>query len=29
MPLITITQSIGCDGLAVAKRVAEVLDVGL
>ena len=29
MPLITITQSIGCDGLAVDKRVAEVLVVGL
>jgi len=29
MPLITITQSIGCDGLAVARRVAEDLNVSL
>ena len=29
MPLITITQSIGSDGLAVARRVAEHLHVGL
>jgi len=29
MPLITITQSIGCEGLAVAERVAEVLKVSL
>jgi cytidylate kinase len=29
MPLITITQSIGCDGLAVARRVADDLQVGL
>jgi len=29
MPLITITQSIGCDGLAVAKRVAEGLNIEL
>jgi cytidylate kinase len=29
MPLITITQSIGSDGLAVARRVANDLHVGL
>ncbi len=29
MPLITITQSIGSDGLAVARRVADDLHVGL
>ena len=29
MSLITITQSIGCDGLAVAKRVAEGLNIEL
>jgi len=29
MPLITITQSMGCDGLAVARRVADDLHVDL
>jgi len=29
MPLITITQSIGCDGLAVAQRVADSLNTEL
>jgi CMP/dCMP kinase len=29
MPLITITQSIGCDGLAVARRVADDLHVDI
>jgi CMP/dCMP kinase len=29
MPLITITQSIGCEGLEVARKVADDLKVGL
>lgn len=29
MPLITITQGIGCDGLAIAKQVAENLKIDL
>ncbi|MBI5578299.1 MAG: cytidylate kinase family protein, partial [Deltaproteobacteria bacterium] len=29
MPLITITQSKGCDGLVVARRVADDLHVNL
>jgi len=29
MPLITITQSIGCDGWEVARKVADDLEVGL